>query len=361
MSIHLPTVSSIKRVSECPGSEVLLLRVNESGDAAVRGNTIHEYICDVEDHGLDPKVALKKVDPEYHRECKRLDTSKVVGDLVSNRRAEVAYALDLESEMVRELGQYLGRAYPSSSPMECIGSLDWVGQIADGTWVVKDVKSGNSVGPPKDNWQLRFFAACLMYVHCVSQVRGDICYVRDGEVITDSHMFTAGELLHVVPDLIAVRNKLVNAHSRFALTGKVEVFPGQSADGDHCRYCPSFDICPAQYALPAALVRDLYDVAALPPDSMDIHAMAKAWTVVRDIKPALKRVAADINRVVFAQGLDLPDGRTVRAVEFTKTSVSNQKLFALARAYGASEEELSECVDETTIAYAKEFAAKKSA
>jgi hypothetical protein len=251
MATHLPSISSTKRVAACQGSEVLQIRVNETGESAERGNTIHGFICDVADRGVAVKDALKKVHTDHHRVCKKLDVQAVVGDLTTNRRAEVAYALDLESEMVRELGQYLGRAYPTTSPLEAKGTLDWTGQKADGLWKVKDVKTGLYVGPPGDDWQLRFFSACIMYTYVVSRVEGEICYVKDdGSVECDSHVFTAKEMLSVVPDLTMIRRSLIDAHAAFAANGRVEVSPG-----DHCRYCPSFDVCPAQHSLASSLIK----------------------------------------------------------------------------------------------------------
>ncbi|WP_394838627.1 hypothetical protein LVJ94_17165 [Pendulispora rubella] len=98
--LRLPGTSSAERVEACPGSEVILDRVREGTIDATRGVGIHDFAAAVLDRGENPEDAPCRVDLRWHPMCARLDLAKIRSGIASNLRAEVAYALDLESERV---------------------------------------------------------------------------------------------------------------------------------------------------------------------------------------------------------------------------------------------------------------------
>jgi hypothetical protein len=350
---QLESISSTKRVDECPPSAFLPVRVNGTSESAARGTQIHTFIADVLDKGLSKDQALLKLSPEYHKTCHDLDLDKIRGDL-TGVRFEVAYALDLESEMTRELGVYLERAYPFTLPSEVRGSLDIEG-FKGLTPFVEDIKTGMWVGPAKDNWQLRFFTTVLMFKHNTDRAVGAIAYVQDnGEVELEGANFTIKNAYECIEDLKALRSKVSSLQAKYLSTGKVDLYPGE-----HCKYCPVFDTCPAQQALVATMVREMQhlagkDIAALTPPELSL-----AWVMYESIKPNYLKVERALKDIARFRGIELSDGRTVKQGIWEKREVNTKRVFALLRGSGVDEETIASCTSTVKIPVAKVIPAPK--
>ncbi len=336
--VRLPGISSAERVEGCPASEVFLDRVREGSAHADRGTEIHAFVANCLDRGMGREEALRLVSAKWQGTCAALDLEKIRSGIASNLRAEVAYALDFEAEVVRELGQYLGDEFPATRVTEARGALDLEGLRADGVPIVKDLKTGLAVADPAENWQLRFFATCLMFMSGAPKVEGQIVYLKEnGGVWIERHEFTADELFEVPGALRRIRHGIQRARAAFEQHGRLEVRPG-----GYCRYCPAYMSCPAKTAMVQGLAGALGEVRdrfqAMTPEEL-----GRAWKIYEEVRPLYERVEQGLKDIARARGIVLSDGREVRGIEVVKNYFSKDAALELLRKKGASEDEIAGC------------------
>lgn len=350
---QLGSISSTRRVEMCPPSAFLPLKVNTTGASAERGTEIHTYLADVLDKGLSKNDALLKVSPEYHKTCHDIDLAKILPGM-TGVRFEVAYAIDLETDLVRELGTYLDRAYPFTRPSEVRGSLDIEGFVGL-TPGVKDIKTGQWVGPAKDNWQLRFFTAALMFKHDCKEALGSITYIQDdGKVEQESAMFSLADAYNTIEELKALRKKVSTLQALYTATGKAEVHPGE-----HCKYCPVFEVCPDKTALVKSMVDRVTEMDAKVLEALSPQELSQAWVMYENLRPIFLRVEKSLKDIGRFRGIALEDGRSVKSSVWEKRELNSKKLFALLRGAGIDEATLAGCTSTVKIPLAKVFPATK--
>ena len=74
------SASSIDRAEACPASVSLTPRAEETGDAAVIGNHVHEYLRRVVMDPNDREAALSVVPEELKFRCMSIDLEKVFAE-----------------------------------------------------------------------------------------------------------------------------------------------------------------------------------------------------------------------------------------------------------------------------------------
>lgn len=329
-----PTVSSLQRADECPGS-FALAHVDETGEDAIRGDVIHGFSRRVLS-GTPRERAIIDVPDEYQAVCREIDFEAMTRGM-TDVRCEVAFAWDTETREARELGVDLRRDYPAR-PLHVIpGAIDLHGRrVLDGKPVVRDIKTGRYVGQVKDHWQTRFHAAAAAYVAGEDSCEGGIAYVHsDGSVHVDPYVFSAYELDAVPDDLADVVAGVREARAVYAETGRVHV-----ASGEWCKYCPALSACPAHVALARAMLPELDAIAdqilALTPEQGAI-----AWQKAKTIEGILENVFDGLKMLVRRYGkLPIQDGKSVRASSFLRTSFSQSDALVMLRRKGATEEEI---------------------
>jgi hypothetical protein len=294
--VRLPTASALQRVSRCPGS-LRLPVVQEETEPAARGTAIHAFLAAAKDAGRD--AALDSVADEHRAACEAIDPALVAMLDPVTMAAEVAYAYSLGADMARELGRGLSReqAYAGAQPGELVGTADLVWLEGDCV-VVLDYKSGRGpVAPAAMNWQLRALALYATTAYNVARARVGIVVARPGE----EARFDQAELDAL--DLSDVRDQLDG------LIRRARDPQAPLAIGDHCKLCPSFDLCPAQH--------ELLRVAVAAPEKLEGEftaalsngGRAHAYEVWDNLKRLTARLGDRLGAVASYQPIDLGDGR----------------------------------------------------
>ena len=178
----LPTASKLQLAMACKASVVLPKVPHPSSASSERGTTLH---------AVTSALLLGKEPPKTRIKCKPdMDQLRFFlgdGPLMS----EASFALDTSTGEFRFLGHgNTDRDYSNTTPSEIPGTTDIV--VTDRVPLIVDVKTGKTRVPPAaENWQLRFFAACL---GTVKGARGAIAYLRpDGTWEFDECSWTAEE------------------------------------------------------------------------------------------------------------------------------------------------------------------------
>ncbi len=270
----LPTASGLDRAVACPGS-VTLPQAPSTGAAAAAGSAIHAYLADPA-HDLDAV-------PEEHREaCAAIDLAALPAG--AEWAHEVTVAWDPATGRGREVGRDLGRHYPATG--EIFGTADVIGLTPDAVHVY-DYKSGwGAVPAPTENWQLRFLALAAAEAYGRDTARVGLIHLNGDAPRYRTATFDALDLAATAAELRAALKTWV---------------PGAPiVQGEHCRYCPAFDSCPAKLALFRAAV-DI-PLAITPENARAVYLRAEA------VAQVLGRVRAGLEMYAREHPIPLGDG-----------------------------------------------------
>lgn len=349
-----PTASGVERVIECTASHVLP-GIATSNKYAKRGTEIAAFIRRVLG-GMSREESAKLVpDEKWRATCMHLDFAKLVGDL-SQVRGEMAYALDVETDAVRELGSNIGRNYPALAPTEIGGTDDIEGMRIDDVPVVIDVKTGQPVTRCQDNPQIKFFARILQLRTGAAEVEGRIAYVReDGHIDRDCWTFSAFELDSFGDELAEMVDRVASARRHLTDGGTLTV-----RSGDHCTYCPAMAACPRYTALARTMVSDVEQINAqlgmMTPEQQGI-----AWEKARAIEKLLGTVVDGLKALAKQAPIPLPTGKTVKPIEVERHSLVQESALTLLRKKGATAEEIDGCYATSTVVQVREVGGAKAA
>jgi hypothetical protein len=304
-------MSRLERDVECGGSLVFPRSPRES-QAAGYGNLVHDFLMRVPRLGRE--LALEQV-PDPHRDA--LEDLELEGlPLDGNAYAqEVALAFNVETGEARELCRGQGRpdyAALGAGPNDAVGTLDVLG-LTETHVVVIDYKTGFAdLGPVRNNWQLR--GCALLAARAYKRERAIIAIIRVREGGED-HFVDRAELgpmdLDIVEDALrGVRERKARFGAMFAAG---EAVPTKQ-NPRWCKYCPSFDACPAKVGL---LALELAFVHAQseprPPQAhaapvLTDEAFPKYLLETELLEQAVARRRAILDEAATAHPRDLGDG-----------------------------------------------------
>jgi hypothetical protein len=333
------TGSKFHRVWKCPASAVLP-QVDEgerNEPARNRGKAIHAYLERVAVVGQD--VAMMECPDEDLRVLLRaLD----LDELPVNLATEVAYRIDLDSGVVRELGRNIDRAYEDIAgppgKYEIDLTLDIVGVDLPGSThfsgFVADYKSGHTKYPPPD-----MFGQTLLGALAVAQRE------RVGRVVV--------QLIHIHDD--GDRHKVtrdVNEWDlgQFAEEGKAaidlayhyeaELEAGRGVkvnEGSHCQYCPAYKNCPAKVALVRSIPAEMTALGVnvvqqdgtiakldLRRSEITVARAAMQWMAVERLETVLKAIKTEICGLASFEEIPLPDGRVIGRCQTAKRELDGK-------------------------------------
>jgi hypothetical protein len=351
----MSTASGLEREYHCPASAVLPA-VTTHGAAAVRGVDIHAFVRRVLG-GMTRAAALAFLSKESRATCEAIDFQRIVGDL-HDVRSEVAYALNVRTDEVRELGFNIGRAYPDLGADWVYGTLDIEGMRLDDVPVAPDIKTGFAdVTPPAENFQLGFFGRVLALKHGASEIDARILKIRtDGSVWTDPGSYDQFAIDEWGDRLIEVVDGVAKARAEYKATGVAHVSPGS-----WCKYCPAFHACPAKVALASRMLPELQAidgrVAAMTPEQR-----GRAWVVAHDqIAPLLDGIVEALKESATIEPFPLPNGKWLAETRQERDSFDKAVALALLRQLGATEAQLAACHRTIEVKPVKEVRFPKAA
>lgn len=305
---RLPTASGLTRALACPTSCVLPQVTAPSSPWAESGRALHAYVEAIA-RGATPAEAAQRVPPELRDTALALDTDNWPVDLQAGWRPEVAVLYDMDKDAAEVLDA-AARSYGHRGRNAIVGTADLV-RVHDGTVYVIDVKTGRGWLPrPSESGQLRALALAFARVYGVDAA--EVGHLRVDT--SDGHAWLDLESLDAL-ELATVREQLLEA--REAVEAEV-VAP---KEGQWCRYCPAFPVCPAK----AALVTEMMDVPVL-----DQGTAAAAWQRIKDARAVLDRVEAALKEYAAREAVSLPGGWVLAEAESVRESLDGRKAHAAA-------------------------------
>lgn len=352
MSIGV-TASGLERALACPAS-VVLPQVNTTTRYSTSGNVKHAFVRRVL-RGLTVQQALVGVPEEQRATCEAIYFRRVAGDL-TEIQSEQAWALDVETNEVRFLGENIGRAYPELGPNEVCGTEDLAGLRIDSAYVTADIKSGyKPVTACEDNAQVKFFARVHMLRHPeLDVVEGRILTIRaDGTVGIDAHDFTRFDLDCFGDELSEMRDRIAAARAEYESTGRAKV-----SRGSWCDYCPAKSACPAFVGLARAMASEgtsslelvLSKIAALTPTEQ-----GEVWERARGFADVAEQIIDALKSIAKQDPIPLADGKQLRETTYEKESFHAESAIALLRQLGATQEQIAALYRRTVVSQVREL------
>ena len=295
------SLSGLPRVMQCLLS-ALLPHTHQEGPSEDRdrGTAIHTFVARIGDVGVE--AALSEVPEEHRAACAVIDVAALPHCRPDDYAREVAFRWNPETGEAREVGRMIGRAYPPGrGPMEMDGTLDIVG-LADDQVAVLDVKTGwGALGEVAAHWQLRG-GACLAAA-AYKRDAATIGFIRlvDGEPwFQRAHM----DAMDLAADGLAVADLL----RRLQTADPAQLEP---VEGEHCRYCPAFDSCPAKQAL----ARQLATITPEEGGAITTGNAAKVYGLLSRAQGVLDTIEVRLKEFARATPFDLPDGQVYGVYE----------------------------------------------
>jgi len=236
--MKLPTASKLGLASKCAGSHVLDWH-DKPGPAAKVGKRIHKYLeLAMEDKTVD--FIDLKIPPYLRKVCAKIDVRALQASLI-DITTEVSYAWHYERMQSTILGAKLDRDYKLGA-YDIAGTADVV--ASNGRYpVVIDFKTGRSIGPVKDAWQMRLLAMQVGVYLGAERVEARAVYIdpRYGEIREQqSHDVHTFDAIDFGVDGLEVKEIVSNID-----TASKTLLP-MLRPGTHCdtMWCPARKVCP---------------------------------------------------------------------------------------------------------------------
>lgn len=341
----LPSGSSLDLASKCAASAALP-SFGKAFEAGEEGTDLHEFAQALAEGG-DPDLAHSL--PPSIRERGESLLNALPLEILFKLTSEVAVSWDVALRKATHHGNHIGREYPKN-PTAFNGAMDW-GGVVDGVVRVVELKTGRIAPPPaKRNKQLALAALALAHIHRVdSAVVTLIHSPPDARPTVDVHEYNAFDLSVRLPQEFAELAQRIEWARKSVSLKK----PPRVNIGEHCRWCPSFEACPATVARlvqkreqieaeASETVRRMNDVEIL---EMRDH-VAFNLALWHRVKGTLETIA--LQRAAQGAPVMTPDGK-----KWCKSSVPVQQIdamtaFDVLEKAGADREALGALVKTTT-------------
>lgn len=324
------SASSLERIVACPKS-ARLPQVDSPSDDSERGTNVHRYLANV----MSGTNNLAGVDPKYHDLCAAMDLSSLPA--VGTFAAEVAFAFNVRTGTARLLDAK-DRAYAIDAD-EIPGTADAVGLTADAVCVIDWKGRWSKATSAADNLQLRFYALCAARVY--GKDSATVAIARVGE---DGIRWDVAELSVMDLDLFAMELPKIAEDARTS---------ERMTEGEHCRYCPAFDACPAKQTLLRMTAETIEAQTEVAIDTMDDGARAEVWARLKALETVVERAKERMRESIVHRPIRNGD-RVIAVVEEERRSIDVEKALELAP-------ELAACVKRSlTITDAEKALGKKN-
>lgn len=315
-----PTASGIGRASRCPASLVLPIAANPGDPSFARkGNALHRFMEVAYAEGgyvTGREKGLAAVREEFGEEL-AAEAALIPAHAFPQPggEVEVAFALDVSNGGVQQIGARLGRAYPAAGPATIFGTADVVRTVEPGAGEVIDYKTGSDayVTPPAENRQLLTLALMAARAYGWDTVTVELRYLKGEACWKVSATFDELDL---------------DGHHS-ALRGLMECVAAEAQrtqhdvhEGEWCRYCPSYCVCPAKAQLAASLHRE----AAFP--MLTDANVPEIWARLGEAEELIASVRKRLVEYVGDRQISLPDGRVMGKRWSERTTMDAEKLHA---------------------------------
>ncbi len=338
------SASSVDRVDACPPSAVMTPRVDETGEAAVRGTAIHEFLrrVSIDSSENAQKAALSCVPVEWLGTCNSLDLQSALGG-ITVVSTEDAYAIDVATGNIAFLGNNIDREYAAACQSvygrslrdtELCLTLDLEGRLADGTPVCLDWKTGIQTKSVEVLWQMRLQSYVLSIKYDSAEVLARVVYIKpEGNVWLDETTFSRMTLDSIPEELLTIFNRVRKAKGEL----DAGLLPAVNA-GDHCKYCPCFLSCPATKAIVPYLLEDV-NVEAL-----TITQLGAAWAKLKTIEALAEKLSKRMKLAIYKEG-QIPaekEGYVYRPIEQSRAYFDNDRARGLLLQLGATDAQMAD-------------------
>mgnify|MGYP000865174944 CR=1 FL=1 len=284
------TASGIARAHACPAAYALPSVQTPPSEHASAGSAMHAFLDALQTRTRDD--ALTTVPEEHRAWCAAIDPTRI-----PRGQPEIALAYDVFSGRARRL-DVRAREY-AVLETEIAGTCDlYVPAIGTDPARVIDWKTGtwSAATPESHRPQLALYALMLARAEGLDEIRAEVVSIGD-----DSSVRVVASWDY---DLDTLAETAVSVRKTWARVQQARSASSVDVrEGEHCRYCPAWNACPAKLAAVRAV---LDDVSTLTPD-----AIGRAYVRAMDLErwaEAVRVAARDA-----AQGRSLPtgDGRVV--------------------------------------------------
>ena len=338
------SMSALNRAEKCPASAVLpgVTRVKDEipkgkVSPATRGTVAHDYLKNVPLLGV--AGALEAAEPQFREGLEAIDVASLPACEPEAFIPEVGLAWDWEADTGRELFRGdSSRDYSGVKPTEICGTVDSLGLTADAV-LIADYKTGYRwLGPAAESLQLLGYAlaACRAYGRSRAHVR----FLR----IND-----AGDVLPIKADLDFLDLEAAAARIRAIVSAVREAGglvdagkPVRFTEGEHCRFCDVFKVCPAKTQLALAVGNQV----GLMPPVLNIENFPEVLQRYEAAAKVLDKVKESLDDFARLEAVPLGDGSFFGAVEEKKETIDPVKGAALLGQHFDAELAAS-CVEQT--------------
>lgn len=291
-----PSASSCEALANCVASHAYPQHESHNKKNA-HGNENHEELAAL--INKRPSRASEKT----KNILAKLNLPYAVLEGVTERRAEVAYAIDVEKHTVREIGVEVNRDYGPLGKYEIPTTLDVEGMLDGQPWL-RDWKFGIY----STAWQLRVQAMALAWKHKVAEVSAGVVFVDT------FHMDVREEAeTHMLFDLDEHADHLKRQIDRLPLFAEdyAAKRPLKTIEGPWCQYCGAVPYCESRFSLVRALVPDLENMHARV-DALTREQCGQAYSKLKLVKALVEKMDEALDLRLEAEGeFPLPGGKRV--------------------------------------------------
>ena len=324
----LPTASGLDRAFACPGSAVLPKIKDSQSKSAERGTVLHRFVQVAREKSREEALAGIE-DDDLRGQAAAIDLDA----LPVGAESEVALAYNpMTGEAQRlDIGQ---REYPESADW-FYGTADLVG-VANDMVYVDDMKTGRVVVSAKDGWQLKFLAVAASRYMGVSAARVSFRYLNsDGGWRQDSAEFDGFDLDTFAADLKKLYLRIHEAYKAY-LAG---IMP-DLATGQHCTYCKSLPVCPAQTSIVRAFIPSLGELVTRL-ESLTPEQRGQAYENYKVAEGIMEMAGKAFRLLAGQEPIPLSDGKVLKEVYSQRYKASKDAALFIANAYNV--ETLAAC------------------
>jgi len=319
------TASIVSRVGPCPASAALP-QVRGETEATHRGIQIHAYLAAVPTQGEEAALAL--VSEEHRALAESIDLTRLPLSVKDGDRAEVAFALDLNTGAARELVVTGHRDYGQHPAHVVLGTADVVRVSKNSRlihlWDYKVEGWESTSEPAASNMQLRTLALMACRAHDCDTAKVTLIHIKtDGTWWAETAALDEFDLTEHLHRLRQVWMDAQLVASQVD-SGKVP----DVAEGSWCRWCPAKGACPAKTralavmaAHPESIEREVQ--ANLTPDRarLAVRTILEAQRVLNEARVRAIAYADEVGGIDMGDGTYWGHGETVSEVVDGKTTV----------------------------------------